>query len=159
VHLPRCFVLDTGNEITKRIILELAITESLIIKDARIFACEVVFKNKDYEANLCHELGHIVAFSKKIHFPLDTFLNLLRNEIAADREGLAMFIRSGKRKYAFSVLYGENFKSLFEKLLSSKNKEQSYNYVKCLFINVARIMAFIMARRQYLTEPSSLSHL
>ena len=146
VSLPKCFVLDTENEITNRIILEHAITESLIIEDARILACESAFKKKEFEANLCHELGHIVAFSKKIHFPLNTSLNLLRNEIAADRWGLAMFIRSGRTKYDFSKLFVENFKYLFKKLRSSNNREDYLKYARSLLINFARVVVFIIMK-------------
>ena len=146
VSLPKCFVLDTENEITNRIILEHAITESLIIEDARILACESAFKEKEFEANLCHELGHIVAFSKKIHFPLNASLNLLRNEIAADREGLAMFIRSGRKKYDFSKLFVENFKYLFKNLRASNNREDYLKYSRSLLINFARVVAFILMK-------------
>jgi hypothetical protein len=143
VEFPKVIVIDKNVDYVCRVFLEFCISDHGIIEDPRIVAHHEAFSNRDFKANLCHELGHLIYHSRKINKPLDSFLNMLRNEIMADLEGLRLFIRSGEKKYKYSSLLSKNFSALVKKMYFLKDRRTQYMCIKAFLINIFRVFVFM----------------
>ena len=143
IPMPNAYVLDKRNTSVSRIVLEFGITDDdMAICDASILANEGVFEKTEYDATLCHELGHYIIYCTRPHRPTDRWKYLLTNEVAADREGLKLFVRSGKRRMAYLILFFENFPSLLNNICRTKSYQKLWLYSKAMANNFLRITAF-----------------
>ena len=142
IPIPNAYVLNKGDNSVKRIILEFGITDDIAISDISILANAHTCEKSNYDANLCHELGHLIIFTTRPHCPTNAFVSMLTNEMAADKEGFKLFIRSGKRRIDYLAIFLQNFSSLLNKICHSRTFQESWLNFKCLVNNFLRIAAF-----------------
>lgn len=137
-QLPECIVLDEDDSITKHLCVYVLLSEDGELGELKILANKAYLNNSTFDITLCHELGHVIAFRKKINYPLIHFGNILKNELAADKAGYKLFALSGARSSRFFKLYKDNFKDLFGKICISKGMKKKMHYMQCVLINMMR---------------------
>ena len=120
ISVPSITIVDDVR--IKRISVIIQLNEDYSLQSMEIYASTHFFGEKTFDAVLCHELGHIVAFSKKIHYPLMHFRNRLKNELSADKEGLKIFMAAGKKGLSFGKPFDYFFRTFIKKFFKLKGK-------------------------------------
>lgn len=147
VPVPKVIIRSSKYKGVRLIALLCAVTDGMKISDPYIEANEAIFSKEDYEPGLSHELGHWINLYQKPRTPSNAFFSILMDELRADREGLKMYTRAGRRKWIFYSNFRENFSELFELMLSDRSIGSLWKHTKSLIINGIRIIFFIFYRR------------
>lgn len=143
VLFPEIIIADKTDKKLRGMSLQFAINECFKLEDPTIIANEISFDRKDYEPVLCHELGHLISLSRNLRRPSYFFLKLLRDETFADREGFILYVRAGRNKWGYAVLFTLNFQDLLFEIKWERDAKNLYKRIKLLTINAVRLLVFI----------------
>lgn len=149
VMRPKVVVIDKTDNYTNSITLQFAITDDFKFSDPIVIANEVFFENDCFEITLCHELGHIIDFSRKPYSPSKKFLKILVAEISADREGYLIYVRSGRNNRIYYKLFLNIYNEQIRYIIHDKNINSFRKNIKLIIINTMRFMAFIVYKHAY----------
>jgi hypothetical protein len=139
---PPVIIIDKKGSTYEEMELQVEIINGSTLGEVIFIAKESYWDKKRYEAFLCHELGHIIAYQKKIHLPMLNLYKILKNELAADKEGLQLFVRSGRKRWEFFVSLLENFHSLFREMRYKKSTLRTFRLSLIMGNNIIRLLWF-----------------
>lgn len=150
-QLPQCLVLDADNSFTKRISIYIRLSNDGDLGEHVIVANKAYLDNRAFEISLCHELGHVISFRKKVNVPPEHFINVFKNEMAADKEGFRLFALSVPGSSKYFQLYKDNCRDLFNSIWTCKGRKKKIHHMQCFLINAIRAIycLFLFSKKKF----------